>query len=81
VIAGGVVSLPPAVAAAPSDSSGLSNDNSYVNSDHNVVHSPAYSTSGQVPAGATARCTDGTYSFSQHHSGTCSGHGGVASWL
>ena len=33
------------------------------------------------PAGATARCSDGTYSFSQHHSGTCSYHGGVAAWL
>ncbi|WP_243727431.1 DUF3761 domain-containing protein [Actinocrispum wychmicini] len=34
-----------------------------------------------APAGATAQCKDGTYSFSQHHSGTCSGHGGVARWL
>jgi Protein of unknown function (DUF3761) len=29
----------------------------------------------------TARCNDGTTSYSQHHSGTCSGHGGVAQWL
>ncbi len=33
------------------------------------------------PPGATAVCRDGTYSFSQHHSGTCSHHGGVAKWL
>ena len=33
------------------------------------------------PPGATAQCNDGTYSFSQHHSGTCSHHGGVAQWL
>ena len=33
------------------------------------------------PPGATAQCRDGTYSFSQHHSGTCSHHGGVARWL
>jgi hypothetical protein len=33
------------------------------------------------PKGATARCVDGTYSYSQHHSGTCSHHGGVAQWL
>jgi hypothetical protein len=33
------------------------------------------------PAGATARCSDGTYSFSQHRSGTCSHHGGVEVWL
>ena len=36
---------------------------------------------GSVPAGATAQCGDGTYSSSQHHSGTCSHHGGVARWL
>lgn len=33
------------------------------------------------PAGATAQCRDGTYSFSQNHRGTCSHHGGVARWL
>jgi len=33
------------------------------------------------PPGATARCRDGTYSFSKHRSGTCSHHGGVAQWL
>jgi hypothetical protein len=34
-----------------------------------------------TPPGATAVCRDGTYSYSQHHSGTCSHHGGVAKWL
>jgi hypothetical protein len=29
----------------------------------------------------TARCKDGTTSYSAHHSGTCSGHGGVDQWL
>jgi hypothetical protein len=33
------------------------------------------------PTGATAKCKDGTYSKSQHHTGTCSHHGGVAEWL
>jgi hypothetical protein len=33
------------------------------------------------PPGATALCNDGTYSFSQTRSGTCSHHGGVAVWL
>jgi len=56
----------------------LFNDNSYVNSSGNVVHSPAYSNT--VPVGASAQCRDGTYSFSQHRSGTCSHHGGVAQW-
>jgi len=32
------------------------------------------------PPGATALCKDGTYSFSQSHSGTCLGHGGVLRW-
>lgn len=29
----------------------------------------------------TAVCNDGSYSYSQNHSGTCSYHGGVSSWL
>jgi hypothetical protein len=53
----------------------------YVNKDGNVIHSPAHSATGQVPSGATAKCADGTYSFSQNHRGTCSHHGGVASWI
>jgi hypothetical protein len=58
----------------------LSNNDHYTNSDGVKVHSPAYS-SGGVPAPATAQCRDGTYSFSQHRSGTCSHHGGVDHWL
>ncbi len=69
----------PTPVATTSQSSGLSNDNYYTNSDGNQVHSPAYSNS--IPAGATAICGDGTYSFSQHRNGTCSHHGGVAQWL
>ena len=34
-----------------------------------------------TPDGATAVCRDGTYSFSQNRSGTCSHHGGVSRWL
>jgi hypothetical protein len=51
----------------------------YVNSDGNCVHRPEQAPA--APAGATAKCQDGTYSFSQHRSGTCSHHGGVAEWL
>jgi len=29
----------------------------------------------------TAQCRDGTYSYSETRSGTCSSHGGVARWL
>jgi len=62
----------------PAPPSTLSNDDYYTNVDGNKVHSPAYSDS--IPAGASARCRDGTYSFSQHRSGTCSHHGGVSTW-
>jgi hypothetical protein len=54
---------------------------SYVNRDGVVVHSPAHTVSDVAPAGASAQCQDGSYSFSQHHRGTCSHHGGVAKWL
>ncbi len=57
----------------------LSNDNYYTNSAGNEIHSPAYAPS--QPAGASARCRDGTYSFSASRRGTCSHHGGVAEWL
>lgn len=72
------VSQPPSQVQQPQQGH-LSNDNHYTNSDGNLVHSPAFSDS--VPSGATARCNDGTYSFSQHRQGTCSHHGGVAQWL
>ena len=44
------------------------------------VHSPALSTDGSIPTGATAQCRDGEYSFSHTSSGTCSRHGGVGKW-
>jgi hypothetical protein len=59
----------------------LSNDNSYTNTAGNEVHSPAYTEDNSIPAGASARCRDGTYSFSQSRRGTCSHHGGVGEWL
>ncbi len=46
----------------------LSNHNTYTNRDGNTVHAPARSLSGKAPEGATARCRDGSYSFSRHHS-------------
>jgi hypothetical protein len=51
----------------------------YINSFGEEVPRPRRSTS--VPAGASARCRDGTYSFSRSRRGTCSHHGGVAQWL
>jgi hypothetical protein len=46
-----------------------------------VVSASAAAALAAPPPGATAQCRDGTYSYSQHHSGTCSYHGGVAVWL
>lgn len=51
----------------------------YRNSAGHCVHRPVQSQ--RPPAGATAQCRDGTYSFSQSRRGTCSHHGGVARWL
>lgn len=51
----------------------------YTNSSGERVQSPTYYNS--TPAGATALCRDGTYSFSRSRRGTCSHHGGVARWL
>jgi hypothetical protein len=73
--------VPPTQVPANQTNSQLDNNNSYTNVDGNQVHSPANTVDGSVPAGASAKCGDGTYSFSQHRSGTCSHHGGVAQWL
>ena len=35
----------------------------------------------RVPKGATAKCSDGTYSMAKSKQGACSAHGGVATWL
>lgn len=51
----------------------------YINSFGNEVARPC--PANDVPSGATARCGDGTYSYSQSRRGTCSHHGGVAQWL
>ncbi|PYS22141.1 MAG: hypothetical protein DMF72_14345 [Acidobacteria bacterium] len=51
----------------------------YRNVEGHRVHRPVFSRS--VPSGATAKCRDGSFSFSQNHRGTCSHHGGVAQWL
>lgn len=74
-----VSSLQEKKVAPVNDDTELSNDNYYINSQGNKVHSPAYADT--VPTGATAKCRDGTFSFSQSRRGTCSHHGGVAQWL
>ena len=42
---------------------------------------PSDRTTDPVPVGATTRCSDGTYSFSEHRASACTHHGGVAIWL
>lgn len=65
----------------PPNESQLIEHKHYKNIDGMDVHSPAHTQDGAAPSGASAKCRDGSYSFSKHHSGTCSHHGGVNSWL
>lgn len=65
---------------ASPDEGDLQTHGHYKNIDGQDVHSPSKSKSGIVPAGASAQCGDGTFSFSKHARGTCSHHGGVANW-
>jgi len=69
-----------AASAAPA-APHLVEDGHYRNIDGAVLHSPAHTDTGAMPAGASARCRDGSFSFSAHRRGTCSHHGGVARWL
>lgn len=50
----------------------------YTNTYGNEVPRPYYAPS--IPVGASAKCRDGSYSFSQSRRGTCSHHGGVSTW-
>lgn len=72
---------PAATAPAPAASASSAPNDSYTNTDGNTVPSPQPTPDNSIPTGATAQCRDGSYSFSQHHQGTCSHHGGVARWL
>jgi hypothetical protein len=64
-----VSTAPTAAACPPGDYQGSSGD---------CVPDPTAAPS--APPSATALCRDGDWSFSEHHAGTCSGHGGVAQW-
>jgi Protein of unknown function (DUF3761) len=55
------------------------NNRHYVNSSGHLVHSPSCGNESEPPQ-HTATCRDGSISYSERHSGTCSGHGGVAQW-
>ncbi|WP_083808424.1 DUF3761 domain-containing protein [Granulicella tundricola] len=69
----------PAPPTAPATTTGPASGTHYTNIDGQRVHTPMRAPS--APSGATAKCSDGTYSFSQHARGTCSHHGGVGLWL
>jgi hypothetical protein len=71
ILVGLTNSISPTVASACSSGS-------YKNADGNCVKSPVKS--NNWPTGTTAKCGDGTYSYSQSRRGTCSHHGGVAQW-
>lgn len=71
---------PPVHQAVPRDAELVSHGH-YRNKAGQEVHSPSQTKDGKVPAGASAQCRDGSYSFSKSPRGTCSGHGGVANWL
>lgn len=64
------------IATAPSHAAAACRSGYYLNVSHVCVKRP-----GPSASGATARCRDGTYSYSRHASGTCSGHGGVGTWI
>ena len=51
----------------------------YRSTDGSLVHGPTRNANAAYGP-VTADCRDGTHSYSHHHSGTCSGHGGVATW-
>jgi hypothetical protein len=87
MIAASVLSMPAAHARTASpdawtqpDESDLTSHGHYVNRNGDEVHAPSRTRSGKAPPGASARCRDGSYSFSRHRPGTCSRHGGVAQW-
>ncbi len=45
------------------------------------VAATATPTNSGDPSDATAKCKDGTYSYSKTASGTCANHGGIARWI
>lgn len=57
----------------------VKNNGTYTNAYGNTVLRPYKAPA--VPAGASAKCKDGTFSFSQTRKGACSHHGGVSEWF
>ena len=57
----------------------LNSDQYYRSTDGSEVNRPTYAPSSAY-GHETAICEDGTHSYSHHHRGTCSHHGGVEEW-
>jgi hypothetical protein len=74
--AGSASSASRASAASPTAAIPTCSPGYYKNRDGRCVRRPS-----RDPVGATAKCWDGTYSYSLHASGTCSHHGGVMRWI
>jgi hypothetical protein len=69
-----------AIVVAPVELLPTASADCYINSNGVCVQDPMRPDPNQpdsAPPGATAKCKDGSWSFSQHRSGTCSSHGGV----
>ena len=75
-VAGLLIAIAPAMARGPHPSPG---DEFYRSTDGQLTHRP---TQGSNPGygRVTATCRDGPWSYSHHHSGTCTRHRGVAEW-
>jgi Protein of unknown function (DUF3761) len=71
---------PPTTAAAAPPPGAACPNGTYINVNGQTVCRP-FPSPGGPPPGSTAICNDGTYSSSQHRSGTCSSHGGVQAFL
>ncbi|WP_158745688.1 DUF3761 domain-containing protein [Acidisphaera sp. L21] len=67
----------PALAREPGH--GISSHGFYQSTDGRMVHGPTR-TASPAYGRISATCRDGTQSYSHHHRGTCSGHGGVGVW-
>jgi Protein of unknown function (DUF3761) len=72
-------STTPSNAANTSGTSGASSKSSTTASTASSSSPKSYDDTN--PNGAFAKCKDGTYWHNSTRSGTCSGHGGVGTWL
>ncbi|WP_336490914.1 DUF3761 domain-containing protein [Methylobacterium nigriterrae] len=80
-VLGGVAGNAAAREVREPEESSLDRHGHYLSRDGSSVHQPAHTRDGSKPDGASAHCRDRTWSFSHTHRGTCSRHGGVASWV